>query len=263
MKKLFRNILAAGALAAASMSASANLPFTVDTALMGGPLGSGATTFVADGINGDYTESIIFDASANWEAVIIVNFSSYVLNRVNVAPTNTGFAPGAYDHQLYLVLDASGTTSFTAEGPRLVVTDGSFNFWLDADADTSILDLVTLQGSGMANTIDTTGDIDLGGSDEISGGGILTGTGAGFDVTATGFELTAAGSNFFVAPNPFYQIIFSDGSLDSDILDPTLAGVYQYDGRTAGVAFVSSPSAVAMMGLALFGLGFVSRRRNK
>jgi len=263
MKKLFRNILAAGALAAASMSASANLPFTIDTNLMGGPLGNGDTTFVADGINGDYTESIIFDAAFNWDAYIVVNFSSYVLERVNVAPTNTGFAVGAYDHQLYLILEASGTTSFTAEGPRLNVTGGEFNFFLDADADTTILDLGTLQASNAANFVDTTGDIELGGSTDISGGGILTGTGAGFDVTATNFALTAAGSNFFIAPNPFYQIVFSDGSLDSDIIDPTITDVFQYDGRTAGVAFVAEPSAVAMMGLALFGLGFVNRRRNK
>lgn len=81
------------------------------------------------------------------------------------------------------------------------------------------------------------------------------------------FVLTPFGQTFFVSPNPFFGIENFGGNTQTITgADPTLSNNFVADATGAGVELflaVPEPATLSIVGLALLGMGAVTRRQKK
>ena len=85
--------------------------------------------------------------------------------------------------------------------------------------------------------------------------------GTSFNPTMT-FALTAAGENFFVAPDPFFELAFASFTNTSQGVIPGPQSLYLVtDGGVDFLRRLPEPTGFALAGLALLAAGVVSRRR--
>ncbi|WP_395344602.1 flocculation-associated PEP-CTERM protein PepA [Ningiella sp. W23] len=261
MLNTFKKVALAGAfLTMSAASSAAGLPFTIDNSL-GYTDGGTSTTFTANIMSGNYQEVIVVtDAAAGlFEATILLSYTSF-----QTFPNNTGLTT---DYGLYSMINISGQVTDNSL-PTSITTGnwtGDFNMVLDVETDTNTFVPSALAGIGMANlsAAELDDDIELF-TGTIAGGGSVGNLNAGgFGLDGNNITLSADGLNFFVAPNPFYQLLISDGDLEDFFsqVDFSLEGVVQRFSGEASVEFVSSPSVVALLGLALAGIGFRARSK--
>jgi len=259
--KLRNIVLAIAALAMVGSASAAVFPdFNVDP-----DMASPSSFFTADKITGNYVEVITFGPSNTFTVSLQWSAGQFVKNdgTTAIAPLTSRLG---VDYGLYALFTGSGTTS--TSGPATTFTlnpGGAVSFFYDKNVDTTF----TAPGSGSAPW--TTGlnldDLLLATGAAISGSGTLDPTlptcgGSGINCGSfgqtTGFNLTANGSKFFIDPVPFYNVSFQSGQLNN--FTPT--GTQSINGSLDLVfSPIPEPTTLALVGLALVGLG-ISRRRS-
>ena len=274
MKNAIRKTLIACAVtasfAASSGAMAQSFPnFTVDESVIAGALGQ---NFTADKITGNYVEVISFagsETSGTFNVSLKWNAGQFVANDGST-PVASQLGTSSSQYGLYALYQGTGTFNTTASGTVFSFTPGgSLNLFADADSNTvfgqpanGALGFTTTNDADdvlIATGTPTSGEGRL--DPSLSTCGITNGINCGSFGASSTFNLTAAGSQYFVAPNPFYNISFQSGQLNN--FNPTGTQVINgsLDVIFGGSSEVPEPATVAMVGLGLLGLGLSRRRK--
>jgi len=251
LKRTLTSAAVAAALAFAAAPASAEfMDFKVDeTSVPGVPVD--APIFTADKLNGGYEELVSITGANSFAAQAFATFTSFRANEATSTVESFAGAPNSVGgYSLYAVFSATGTfvgSSFTG-------VTGAFTLYIDPDKNTT----ATLTDGIVAPTLAGTGDdYEIASTSSlVNGTGSLSGPPGAFDFIFKDFELTDAGKLYFVHPNPFYIRTQVNGDIDQF----STTSPFFVTGDVSAV-FVPEPGTLALAGLALGAMGFVTRRR--
>ena len=285
MKALLSKKLIAGAVAALSMFATAGASAaTYNQFEIKEP--NRSASFMADRIVGGYTEVITFtptDAAnpllgGTFDVSLVWNASAFYNGTANPVPALLNAFENPNGYGLYALYTAKGT--FTGNGVQTTFnfTEGSGGLTVYMDQDQNTLFTNPADGTQQFGRSGTGDDIILARGDALSGTGTLNlalptcpkepgegGINCGSFGSSTSFDLEdnptgLDGWDYFVGPNPFYNLSFQSGQLNR--FSPT--GTVTIDG-SMDVVFgeVPEPASLGLLGLGLLGLGAAGKRRKQ
>jgi hypothetical protein len=263
MKSTIKHSLCAVAasVALASGAVQAAEPyFTVDESIQG----SGGNV-TANRIQGEYSEVANFNLDSTFDVSILFNLNSFVDTGPAIDP---GSALGAGDYNLYATFLGGGTFGPQGSGTKFTFTSGSFNLFMDFDADSTFGDITTQNANALWSVTENNADGLIASGNILSGVGILDPVGFGSACTQqnicgsfgtnTDFSLTALGLTYFVDPDPFYDLTFESGTLRNF----TVAGRQEITGDgSIWFGETPEPGTIALFGLGLLGLSRINRRK--
>ncbi len=262
---VLQTIAAAVALVAAGMASATPVypDFTVNTTAMAG--GGTLVPFVANDISGQYHEQLTFTSATTF--TVALNFTAQGFNYDDTNPAlttsytakQTGLST---NYGLLALFNGTGTYS-TVGGTTTFSLDpgGALSLTYDLGADATFDAPVS---PGASYTINSHGDALtlLGSGNATSGNGTENCTApnlCGAFGQENTFGLTAAGSSFFVSPVPFYGITLESGQFEGF---PVASGTTVTSSGTVNIVMaVPEPTDVALVGIALLGLGLAIKRR--
>jgi hypothetical protein len=262
--------IAAATLFGANASADEFNQFTVSP-------GGSYSNFAADKITGNYSEIATFNDNGTFNVSLLWNAAGFATSGGSVALDGRETGLGAA-YGLYAVYKASGTVGVDTAGRttfNFLPGSGFLQMYLDQGAITRNGG-TPASGSGNFTLTGNETDVLLASGNPLSGQGTLDpnlntctnpatggqGINCGSFGSKTSLTLTGPGSNFFIAPNPFYNLSFQSGQLNNFTPTGTVAINGSLDVVFSNAAEVPEPASVGLLGLGMLGL-YAARRRNK
>lgn len=252
------------AAAALMMSAGfANAAILSEFTVTPGAYAAGRSAFAADKITGNYVEVITFNAGA-FDVSIKWNAGQFVANNGTNALAGGGASGTGLgnNYGMYAFFQGSGTVA----GSVFTLGTGSLKMYIDKSLNTSFTD-VTAQSSASFWGVTSGGgadDILIATGSALAGSGSVScsvGNNCGSFGQVTTFKLeNPAGTSFFTSPSPFYGLSLQSGQFNGFVpsgrleLNGSLDVIFQK---------IPEPGSIALVGLALVGLGVASRRKAK
>jgi hypothetical protein len=263
---VLQSIAAAVAVMAAGVASATPIypNFTVNPMGDGsGPL-TGLAPFTANDIGGQYNEQVTFVDASHF--TVSLDFIAGQMSEDDTNPSNTvTYGAGAtglgVNYNLLGIFNGAGTFSTDPSGHTTFTLTPGGDLTLTYDSGAK----ATFAAAGGAYTISANGDTlkTLATGTGIKGVGNETCVGnndCGDFGQTTSFNLTPNGSAYFTAPVPFYPLSLQSGQFEGV---QVIIGTTQTSNGTLNAVFaaVPEPTDVALVGIALLGLGLAVKRR--
>jgi hypothetical protein len=273
MKASLASLAVMAAFGLASLPAQAAfVPFTVNETVVDANT-AGAPSFSADKMTGSYSELLGLTSATTFSAAAVGRFGSYntnggadpVLDQLLTATPSAGETNlNRPLYNMYARFIASGTA---VSNTQFIGTGGYLEIWIDPSRNT------VFSGPGGAGYNDFTvlptaqsgsGEDLLVGTSSVSfGSGDLIGPPGAFNIYFEEFTLTAFGATYWTGINTMNFVLQTNGDIDGINPNPGAnPPPYVITGDfSANFSPISEPGALLLVGAALTGLGFQSRRR--